>query len=395
MVRTELLIMVACLAGACGPDDSQPSTDGGDSWDTPRDATDGVEPDDGTPHCDPAVCDEVCRSIGEEGGSCVADECRCDVGGPDADADADGDGGGVDAPSCDPWTCDAACRSIGAPGGSCVGYECRCDTGGPDADADSSAEADADADADAEADADDGEPPTVWRPAPGTSWQWQLTDYPVDTSFDVRMYDIDLFDTPGATIDALHGEGRVVVCYFSAGSWEDWRPDAGDFPSGAIGNPLEGWEGESWLDTRDEGVRDVMRARLDLAVERGCDGVEPDNVDGYTNDPGFPLTYATQLDYNRFLAAEAHARGLSVGLKNDLDQIEDLVGDFDWALNEECFGYDECELLLPFIDAGKAVFQVEYGDASLADEICPRANDMDFDTLIKNLDLDAWRVACR
>lgn len=27
-----------------------------------------------------------------------------------------------------------------------------------------------------------------------------------------------------------------------------------------------------------QGVRDVMVARLDLAQEKGCDGVEPDNV---------------------------------------------------------------------------------------------------------------------
>ncbi len=110
---------------------------------------------------------------------------------------------------------------------------------------------------------------------------------------------------------------------------------------------------------------------------------------------GFPLSAATQLDYNGFLATAAHARNLSVGLKNDLDQIGDLLSQFDWALDEECFTYDECDLLTPFIDAGKAVFQVEYGAASLADTICPQANLLDFDTLIKNLDLDAWRVACR
>jgi len=209
------------------------------------------------------------------------------------------------------------------------------------------------------------------------------------------MYDIDLFDVPQASIDALHAEGRIVICYFSAGSREDWRDDAARFPSSALGNDLDGWPGERWLDTRDATVRDLMAERLDLAVAKDCDGVEPDNVDGYANDPGFPLNPATQLDYNRFLAVEAHARNLSVGLKNDLDQVPQLLADFDWALNEECFQWDECNLLLPFIEAGKAVFQVEYGDAALADTICPQANALDFDSLIKNLDLDAWRIACR
>lgn len=234
----------------------------------------------------------------------------------------------------------------------------------------------------------------VWRPAPGTTWQWQLSGT-IDTSFDVAMYDIDLFDTPQATIDALHDDGRVVVCYFSAGSYEEWRDDAPSFPAEALGEPLDGWPGERWLDVRHEGVRAIMTARLDLAAEKRCDGVEPDNVDGYQNGSGFPLDAADQLDYNRFLAREAHARGLSIGLKNDLDQVVDLLGDFDWALNEECFAYDECDRLLPFVEAGKAVFTVEYGDAALADTVCPMANAMDFDTLIKRLDLDAWRVACR
>ncbi len=233
-----------------------------------------------------------------------------------------------------------------------------------------------------------------WQPHPGTSWQWQLDSGQIDISFDVQMYDIDLFDVPAATIAQLHTDGRVVICYFSAGSWEDWRPDAGDFPPAVIGNPLEGWPGEKWLDIRQiDALAPIMRARLDLAVQKGCDGVEPDNVDGYINDTGFPLTYADQLNYNRFLAAEAHARGLSVGLKNDLGQIPDLVADFDWALNEECFTYQECDRLLPFIQAGKAVFGVEY-DLNPAD-FCPQANAMDFDFLKKHWNLDAWRVACR
>ena len=232
----------------------------------------------------------------------------------------------------------------------------------------------------------------LWQPAPGTSWQWQLTDS-IDTSVDVAMYDIDLF-VPKATIDKLHQDGRVVICYFSAGSWENWRDDAGDFPSAALGNELDGWPDERWLDVTNATVRSIMQARLDFAVQQGCDGVEPDNVDGYDNDSGFGFGASDQLDYNRFIAQEAHTRGLSVGLKNDLAQVDQLVGDFDWALNEECFQWDECGDLLPFIQAGKAVFHVEYGGANLANTVCPVTEPMGFSTLIKNLDLDAWRVAC-
>ena len=235
-------------------------------------------------------------------------------------------------------------------------------------------------------------PGEIWRPAPGTSWQWQLTGT-IDTSLDVQMYDIDLFDAPQAKIDTLRAQGRIVICYFSAGSWEDWRPDADQFPAEVLGR-TNGWPGEKWLDISNlTALAPVMRARLDLAVSKGCDGVEPDNVDGYTNNTGFSLSGADQLAYNRWMAAEAHARGLSIGLKNDLDQVDELVDYYDWALNEQCFEYNECSLLTPFVQAGKAVFGVEYSGSTST--FCPKANAFDFDWLKKNLDLDAYRVACR
>ena len=234
----------------------------------------------------------------------------------------------------------------------------------------------------------------AWPPTPGTSWQIQLRGE-VDTSFDVDVYDIDLFDTPQATIDALHAAGRKVVCYFSAGSFEDWRTDASMFPASAIGAPLDEWPGEFWIDTRDATVRSVLRARLDFAKSRGCDGVDPDNVDGFANTTGFPLTAADQLDFNRFLAREAHARGMLVGLKNDLDQIAALVDEFDWQINEQCFEFAECDKLSPFVAANKPVWGLEYGTQSLADQICDDANTRDFDTLVMRLELDGSRIACR
>ena len=69
--------------------------------------------------------------------------------------------------------------------------------------------------------------------------------------------------------------------------------------------------------------------RLRLCREKGFDAVEPDNIDAYTNDTGFPMTYEDQLRFNRWPASEAHALGLSIGLKVDPDQIHDLVFDFD------------------------------------------------------------------
>lgn len=232
------------------------------------------------------------------------------------------------------------------------------------------------------------DPPTRWRPRPGTTWQWQLSGE-IDTRYEVAMYDIDLFDAPQSVIDTLHDDGRVVICYFSAGSYEDWRPDAADFSEAVIGSPLDNWEGESWLDIRRiDLVGPIMAARLDLAVEKGCDGVEPDNVDGYTQQSGFQITADDQLAYNRWLADAAHERGLSIGLKNDLDQIIDLVDDFDWALNEQCFKYDECERLMPFVEQDKAVFGVEYEEEGLRRrDYCPQAVAMGFSWLTKRYEL--------
>jgi hypothetical protein len=233
-----------------------------------------------------------------------------------------------------------------------------------------------------------------------TTWQWQLTGQ-IDSSVDVQVYDVDLFNTDPSVIESLHDDGRMVICYFSAGTWENWRDDAGEFPDEVIGNAMKDWPDENWLDVRAEAVREIMRNRLDMAVEKACDGVEPDNMDGYLedNDSGFDFDGFDQLDYNSLIAEEAHARGLSVGLKNDVDQLVELEPCFDWALNEECFAYEECDRYAPFVDAGKAVFHVEYvkkeGDgAAKIEEVCGDESLEGFSTLVKTWDLTAWRLAC-
>lgn len=236
----------------------------------------------------------------------------------------------------------------------------------------------------------------IYQPKPGTSWQWQLSGLPLDMSFDVAVYDVDLEETKPSEIDALHAAGRKVICYFSAGSWESYRSDAADFPTAVKGDPLDPpFADELWLDIRSNVVRDIMKKRLDVAVTKKCDAVEPDNVDGYSNSNGFGLTAANQIDFNKFIAAEAHARGLSVGLKNDIDQLAQLVDSFDWALNEECFEYTECDAYSPtFIQAGKAVFHAEYVAAGKLSAVCAVTKPLQISTIIKNIELDAYRLAC-
>lgn len=244
-----------------------------------------------------------------------------------------------------------------------------------------------------------GEPangPEWWRPTPGMSWDIWLSEAP-EPGLDpgVDALDIDLFDTSAAAIASLRNDfGVKVICYFSAGSAENWRDD---FPQLAAwrGKSLVGWPGEWWIDVRRPEVRSVMAARLDLAADKGCDAVDPDNVDGHANRNGLGLTASDQIDYLRFLADESHARGLAVGLKNAVDLIPQVIDEVDFTVNEQCFRYRECTALDPFVSAAKPVLGIEYGGARMARRVCPRANDAGFDTLVKRTALDRRTIACR
>ncbi|MFJ6779424.1 endo alpha-1,4 polygalactosaminidase [Streptomyces yangpuensis] len=230
-----------------------------------------------------------------------------------------------------------------------------------------------------------------WQPPPGTGWQWQLTGR-LDTSVKAPVYDIDGFNTTKAQVAELKKAGRKTICYLSTGAWEDFRPDAEAFPRALLGKG-NGWEGERWLDIRRVAeLEPLMAKRFDMCRDKGFDAVEPDNMDGYQNTSGFPLTADDQLRYNRLIAKLAHDRGMAVGLKNDLDQIPQLVGDFDFAVNEQCAQYDECERLTPFVEAGKAVFHAEYELST--SRFCPRSKTLKLSSIQKRYDLDAWRKTC-
>jgi hypothetical protein len=234
-------------------------------------------------------------------------------------------------------------------------------------------------------------PASIWHPKPGLTWQWQLTE-PVDTSVNAQVFDIDGADNSAAVVATLHAAGRKVICYVNAGAVESFRSDAGRFPASVTG-ASNGWPGEHWLDIRQLGVlRPIMAARFADCATKGFDGIEADNVDGYANDTGFPLTATDQLSYNRMLATLAHADHLAIGLKNDVDQVPDLLADFDYSIDEQCAQYDECAQLSPFIAAGKPVFHVEYS-LPLA-EFCPQTTALGFSSMRKNTALDAPRWPC-
>ena len=229
-------------------------------------------------------------------------------------------------------------------------------------------------------------------PASPSTWQYQLSGR-VDTSVDAPVYIVDGFDVEASVVDELHDAGRKVVCYINAGAYEQWRRDASAYPEEVVGEPLADWPGEAWLDIRRlDLLEPIIAARLDLCREKGFDAVEPDNVDGYTNESGFPLTAEDQLRFNRRIAEMAHERSLEVALKNDVGQVDELVGDFDFAVNESCVEENECELLEPFVRDGKMVLHVEY-DLPL-DEFCPVTAELGFSSIRKPLKLTAPVEPC-
>jgi hypothetical protein len=233
---------------------------------------------------------------------------------------------------------------------------------------------------------------SCWDPEPTTEpWQWQLQGR-IDLSVPAPVYDIDI-DNPADLVDAIHAQGDRAICYFSVGTHEPFRDDAGDFPRRVLGKRLARFENERWLDIRKRRVlRPIMEARFDRCSEKGFDAVEPDVVDGYQNRTGFPLRGRHQLRYNAWVANEVHERGMAVGLKNDLGQVGRLVSYFDFAVNEQCFQYRECNVLDAFVDAGKPVFGAEYR-VPLA-RFCERSIAHGFSTIRKRFSLKAFRRTC-
>jgi hypothetical protein len=225
-----------------------------------------------------------------------------------------------------------------------------------------------------------------WQPTTA-AWQWQLQGK-IDTGVAASVYDVDGFETSKATVAALHRQGRRVICYLDVGSWEDYRPDAGQFPKSVIGKRYEGFPEENWLDIRHfHRFASILEHRFAICARKGFDAVEPDNIAGWENGTGFPITRVDQLRFNRWVARQVHARGMAVALKNDGRQARQVVGDFDFAIVEQCFQYDECSLYEPFVEHGKAVFETEY-ELEPA-KFCAAAARLDFSAIRKSVDLFA------
>jgi hypothetical protein len=226
---------------------------------------------------------------------------------------------------------------------------------------------------------------------PQTSWQIQLQGR-IDPSVQAQFFDID-GDTPAKTVRTLRARGRKVACYLNAGAWENYRADKNAYPSSVLGARYEGFPEERWLDIRRiDLLAPILRARINACRAKGFDGVDPDNLNGFENKTGFPLTADDQLRFNMWLAKEVHARGLSIGLKNDGTQSRALAPHFDWVIVEECIEQRNCGDYAPFTRAGKTIFAIEYGQPTRG--ACNEARRRRISLVFKTRDLTARRRTC-
>lgn len=239
---------------------------------------------------------------------------------------------------------------------------------------------------------------TQWIPAAGQSIQIQY-DGKLDLGVAADVYDLDMFDTKASVVTQLHAMHRKVLCYVDVGTWEKWRPDAKQFPKSVLGNKDGHWAGERWLDIRQTSILEpIMTARLQLCKQKGFDGVDPDNIDGYQNKTGFPLTAAQQLTYDEWVATEAHAVGLTVDQKNDPAQLKTLDRYFDFAVDEQCSQQGWCDKLTPYSDNDRLVVDIEYTNQMkrqrFLDKSCPSDKSYAITGILKKLELTAWIVTC-
>jgi hypothetical protein len=279
-----------------------------------------------------------------------------------------------------------------------------------------------------------GIPGTPWVPFLNTRWQWQIQansgvftstnginvdvcqpTYQGGSCVKPDVFDIDLYVDGNITgsydgntvaayyafatdaVSAIHAAGRKVIGYITVGDAENFRADFQqmvDFDVACghcfIGNAFSNTFPNEWYVNinNDKGQADFMRkmvqARMDKVAAAGFDSVEPDVDFASSNNSGFTITGATQIAYNVSLANIAHANGLSINLKSDVDQALDsqLIAAFDYVIDEQCWQYKQCNNYSGFQSAGKSIFNAEYKVAPST--FCPKANNLNLNAIKKN-----------
>jgi endo-alpha-1,4-polygalactosaminidase (GH114 family) len=244
--------------------------------------------------------------------------------------------------------------------------------------------------------AQEASPPATVFGAESVVWDIRLADGDLSGLPAMSVLEIDGAEATAGDVASLQAEGIVPICYINAGAWEEWRDDADAYPEEIIGSAYPGWDGERFVDIRRLDVLGpILEARLDDCAEKGFAAVDPDNVDTYDTETGFPLTEEDQLRFNRWLADAAHQRGLEIGQKNAPGLADELAGTFDFAVTEDCLVDGWCDEMEPYPSLSKPVLMVEYTDRGYSvEELCALAEGTFGAVVIKQRDLGAWSAHC-
>lgn len=259
--------------------------------------------------------------------------------------------------------------------------------------------------------------PGCYHPAVGSTWQWQLNPDTgasgINTSVVADMYEIDGFANDAATVATLHASAgthtarRGVTCYWSAGTSEDWRPDATAYDPMLLGNAYSGFADERWVDIRQlPSLAPILTARMDMCRAKGFDAIEFDNMDSWfaDNKTGLNLTQEDATAFVVWLAQQAHLRGLSMALKSVVELVPAVRRHVDFSVVEQCFEFQECTRSSAntggaygydmMTELGKPVFEAEYRTYSATSNVCAQANALGFGTIYKHVALDSYRISC-
>ena len=224
-----------------------------------------------------------------------------------------------------------------------------------------------------------------------------------------NLIDVDGFTTSATRVAQLKAQGAYTLCYIDAGSYEPGRPDSASYPSYLKLQQDPNWPAEYFLDVTDvfkpnSILATILRNRFQMCKDKGFDALDPDNLQNDENVSGGKITTQQQIDFNGWVADEAHKIGLAAFQKNGPDKIllKDRTGlmmveKFDGIVNEECQQFGECSSLNEYVNRGKPALNIEY----IINPDCTLSDQLNINTIRRDLGLSApnnpayKRVACQ
>ncbi len=226
----------------------------------------------------------------------------------------------------------------------------------------------------------------------------------------------------------MHVANKYAICYVEAGAYQKGFPDDGNFAPadyGATGSyptqrfnrryQMAGYSDEYYLNIAGfagytpgatltgtaANIATALSERIAGCHAEGMDGVEPDDLDGYTNNSasgarggGWGLTQADAAGFEQWLAYTAHNDDLAIFQKNDGANTTADYRTFDGMIIEECNFYDDpCgaggDNVQDYLNLGKPVLDAEYTqDGETTAKFCSADNRVGITGSLFSVDLN-------